>query len=96
MRAASRPMAAVPDDGEHGGSIQGDAAGAEQSSRAQDRGTLRADGGVVGHAGLMSRATSRHRIPQPVQREVVHCFAELLASLYLTFGLFDGCSLAFE
>ena len=33
---ANRPMVAIPDDGEHGGGVQGDAAGAEQPSGAQD------------------------------------------------------------
>lgn len=60
-------MAAVPDDREHCGSVQGDEAGAEQPSRAQDRGTLCADRGIVGDACLLSRATARYRIPQPVQ-----------------------------
>lgn len=59
----NRPVAAVPDDGEHGGGVQGDAAGAEQPSRAQDRGAVRADRGVVVHAGLLPRAAAGYRIP---------------------------------
>lgn len=62
----NRPMAAVPDDGEHGGGIQGDAAGAEQPSRAQDRGAFHAHGGVVKHARVLPRATAGHRSQKPV------------------------------